>query len=150
MFIHLLAITLNLVPPEVSGFSLQLAIFEDGGETAPSKAISFARKKDSWIFAENPKKQVRVDGVECIVTGKNGVRRYDLTDMLGVADKPDWDKLNKIDTLQLDEALSGQPEAALSITGPLEIRRRRDGVNFFLQKGRNKILIGHAAWKLGD
>ena len=150
MFIHLLIITLNVLPAGVSEFSLHLPIISEGGDLIPGKTISFAKKKDAWTFGGNSKTQIQIDGVECVITDKNGRRNYDLKEMLGIPKNTDWKKTNRISSPKLVEMFSGPLEVALGIKGPLEIERKRDGIEFFLQRGQNKLLIGHAVWRLGD
>jgi hypothetical protein len=151
MYYPLLIIILNLVPPEAPEFSMQLATFELGGEEVPTKAIPFTKKGDAWVHSDNPEgKQIQVDGVKCIIKNNNGRKTFDLSKMLGVDDKPNWKELKGINSPELDKMLSGELERKLGIGGPLEIERKPDGVNFFLQRGQGKVLIGRAKWELGD
>ena len=151
MYIHLLIIILNLAPPEVSGFSMQLATFEQDEALELTIAVPFTRKGDAWVHSDNPEgKQIQVDGVKCIIKNNNGRKTFDLSKMLGVDDKPNWKELTKINSPELDKMLSGELERGLGIGGPLGIERKPDGVNFFLQRGQGKVLIGRAKWELGD
>lgn len=164
MYLPLLIITLNLVPSEVPELSLQLATFEQGQGNldgilgdAPLELVmngpiqSFARKGKDWVNADKTKKQVvRVKGVECVVTSKRGVKTHNLPHLLGVKEKPHGKGLQRIQTPQLQQILGAEAEQALGIRGPLEIQRKPDGVNFLLQRGKGKVLLGRATWTLGD
>ena len=164
MYLPLLIITLNLVPAEVPELSLQLATIEQGQGNldgilggAPLELVmngpiqSFARKGKDWVNADKSKKQVvRVKGVECVVTSKRGVKTHNLTHLLGVKEKPHWKGLQRIQTPQLQQILGPEAEQVLGIRGPLEIQRKPNGVNFLLQRGKGKVLLGRATWKLGD
>ena len=143
---------------------MQLATFEQGGGNldgilgdAPLELVmngpiqSFTRKGKDWVNADKTKKQVvRVKGVKCAVTSKRGVKTHNLSHLLGVKEKPDWKGLQRIQTPQLQQMLGAEAEQVLGIRGPLEIECKADGLEFLLQQGKGKVLVGRATWKIGD
>ena len=136
MYLPLLIITLNLVPAQVSEFSLQLATLEPGFGTEPNQKMtivrSFAKKEMGWVE-------------------KDAASEYQVEDVkLGVKKNLSWQGLKRIQTPQLEKTFGGIEQKVPSISPPLEIQPKPDGANFLLQRGKGKVLAGRATCKLGD
>ena len=153
MYLPLLIITLNLVPAQVSEFSLQLATLEPGlgAEPNPEMTIvrSLIRKEMGWIEKDGAS-EYQIKDAKLIVTNDKGKRTFDLSELLGVKKNLKWQGLQRIHTPQLERMFRGIEQKLLGISPPLEIQRKPDGVNFLLQRGKGKVLLGTATWKLGD
>ena len=153
MYLPLLIITLNLVPAQVSEFSLQLATLEPGlgAEPNPEMTIdrSLIRKEMGWIEKDGAS-EYQIKDAKLIVTNDKGKRTFDLSELLGVKKNLKWQGLQRIHTPQLERMFRGIEQKLLGISPPLEIQRKPDGVNFLLQRGKGKVLLGRATWKLGD
>ena len=153
MYLPLLIITLNLVPAQASEFSLQLATVEPGFGAEPNLEMtivrSFTRKEKGWIEKDGGS-EYQVEDVKLVVTNDKGKRTFDLSKILGVNKNPDWKGLQRIKTPQLEKMFGGIEQKVLGISPPLEIQHKPDGVEFLLQRGKGKVLVGRATWKLGD
>ena len=153
MYLPLLMITLNLVPAQVSEFSLQLATLEPGlgAEPNPEMTIvrSFTRKEMGWVEKDGAR-EYQIEDAKLILTDDKGKRTFDLSKFLGVKKNLNWQGLQRIHTPQLERMFRGIEQKLPGITPPLEIQRKPDGVNFLLQRGKGKVLAGRATWTLGD
>ncbi len=120
IFAILLVAVLNLVPADVSTFTMVMH---------ENETIRFTKQADGgWNAVELPKDDLGtfyVDGTKLTMKGEGKTHTQDLATMLGVNSKTDWSKIKEL-------KMGGTP---------IQIQRKKSGIDFVLSHKKEDEVI---------